>query len=178
MPQLLESIVRQIDAVALIDIGIVALLIYGLFSLIRGTRAVSLVIGVTVLFAVYAIAVLAGGAGALLLTPVAATVGASGGVFGILGAALFLERRGINVVGGFAFAVVAFNIVFSFAIPNVSIGGHLGGLVGGLAAAFVLSGFGRGHAAYQRIRPLEAVGLAALVFVALALAYARVRGLA
>jgi diadenylate cyclase len=57
MPQLLESIVRQIDAVALIDIGIVALLIYGLFSLIRGTRAVSLVIGVTVLFAVYAMAV-------------------------------------------------------------------------------------------------------------------------
>ncbi len=58
MPQLLESILRQIDAVALIDIGIVALLIYGLFSLIRGTRAVSLVIGVTVLFAVYAMAVL------------------------------------------------------------------------------------------------------------------------
>jgi diadenylate cyclase len=57
MPQLLESIVSQIDAVALIDIGIVALLIYGLFSLIRGTRAVSLVIGVTVLFAVYAVAV-------------------------------------------------------------------------------------------------------------------------
>ena len=128
--------------------------------------------------AVYAIAVVAGAAGALLLTPVAATVGASGGVFGILGAALFLERRGINVVGGFAFAVVAFNIVFSFAIPNVSIGGHLGGLAGGLAAAFVLSGFGRGHAAYQRIRPFEAAGILALVIAALALAYVRVRGLA
>src|SRR5881409_4458191 len=56
MPQLLASIVDQIDLTALIDIGITALLIYWLFSLIRGTRAVSLVIGVSVLFAVYAAA--------------------------------------------------------------------------------------------------------------------------
>src|SRR3954454_12082082 len=56
MPQLLASIVNQIDLTALIDIGITALLIYWLFSLIRGTRAVSLVIGVSVLFAVYAAA--------------------------------------------------------------------------------------------------------------------------
>ena len=56
MPQLLRSIVDQIDLTSLIDIGITALLIYWLFSLIRGTRAVSLVIGVSVLFAVYAAA--------------------------------------------------------------------------------------------------------------------------
>jgi diadenylate cyclase len=56
MPQLFASIVNQIDLTALIDIGITALLIYWLFSLIRGTRAVSLVIGVSVLFAVYAAA--------------------------------------------------------------------------------------------------------------------------
>src|SRR3954451_6861152 len=53
---LLESIINQIDLTALIDIGITALLIYWLFSVIRGTRAVSLVIGVSVLFAVYAAA--------------------------------------------------------------------------------------------------------------------------
>jgi diadenylate cyclase len=56
MPQPLASIVGQIDLTSLVDIGITALLIYWLFSLIRGTRAVSLVIGVTVLFAVYAAA--------------------------------------------------------------------------------------------------------------------------
>src|SRR5213083_904063 len=56
MPQLLQSIVGQIGLTSLIDIGITALLIYWLFSLIRGTRAVSLVIGVSVLFAVYAAA--------------------------------------------------------------------------------------------------------------------------
>src|SRR3954465_3825224 len=56
MPQLLQSIVGQINLTGLIDIGITAVLIYWLFSLIRGTRAVSLVIGVSVLFLVYAAA--------------------------------------------------------------------------------------------------------------------------
>jgi len=56
MRQLLESILEQITPNALLDIAIVSLLLYWLFSLIRGTRAVRLVIGVTVLFAVYAAA--------------------------------------------------------------------------------------------------------------------------
>ncbi len=56
MPQLIESILDQVRPTALLDIGITALLIYWLFSLIRGTRAVRLVIGVTVLFLVYAVA--------------------------------------------------------------------------------------------------------------------------
>ena len=51
MPQLLESILDQVRLTTLLDIGITALLIYWLFSLIRGTRAVRLVIGVSVLFA-------------------------------------------------------------------------------------------------------------------------------
>ena len=56
MTQLLESVFDQVKPSTVIDVGITALLIYWLFSLIRGTRAVRLVIGVTVLFAVYAIA--------------------------------------------------------------------------------------------------------------------------
>jgi diadenylate cyclase len=56
MPPLIESILDQITPNALLDIAIVSLLLYWLFSLIRGTRAVRLVIGVTVLFAVYAAA--------------------------------------------------------------------------------------------------------------------------
>ncbi|TMG21923.1 MAG: TIGR00159 family protein [Chloroflexi bacterium] len=56
MAQLLQSILDQVRPTTLIDIGITALLIYWLFSLIRGTRAVRLVIGVSVLFLVYAAA--------------------------------------------------------------------------------------------------------------------------
>ena len=53
MPEILQSILDQVRPTTMLDIGITALLIYWLFSLIRGTRAVSLVIGVTVLFLVY-----------------------------------------------------------------------------------------------------------------------------
>ena len=56
MLQLLQSIGDQIRPSTVVDISITALLIYWLFSLIRGTRAVRLVIGVSVLFAVYAAA--------------------------------------------------------------------------------------------------------------------------
>jgi len=56
MPQLIASILDQVRPTTILDIGITALLIYWLFSLIRGTRAVRLVIGVSVLFAVYFVA--------------------------------------------------------------------------------------------------------------------------
>ena len=57
MTELLGSILDQVSLTTVIDIGITALLIYWLFSLIRGTRAVRLVIGVSVLIVVYALAV-------------------------------------------------------------------------------------------------------------------------
>jgi diadenylate cyclase len=56
MPQAIQSILDQVRLTTLVDIGITAVLIYWLFSLIRGTRAVRLVIGVSVLFLVYAAA--------------------------------------------------------------------------------------------------------------------------
>jgi diadenylate cyclase len=56
MQQALQSIIDQIRLTTLVDIGITSVLIYWLFSLIRGTRAVRLVIGVGILFVVYAAA--------------------------------------------------------------------------------------------------------------------------
>ena len=56
MPQLFVSILEQASPTAVLDIGITALLFYWLFSLIRGTRAVTLVIGVSVLVTVYFVA--------------------------------------------------------------------------------------------------------------------------
>ena len=57
MPEILQSTLQGVSVTTIVDIGITALLIYWLFSLIRGTRAVTLVIGVSVLFVVYALAV-------------------------------------------------------------------------------------------------------------------------
>jgi diadenylate cyclase len=51
-----ESLVRQVTLSTVLDIAITALFIYWVFSLIRGTRAVTLVIGVSILLGVYALA--------------------------------------------------------------------------------------------------------------------------
>ena len=53
----LPPVFDQIDLTTIVDIGITALLIYWLFKLIRGTRAVRLVIGVSVLVLFYGLAV-------------------------------------------------------------------------------------------------------------------------
>ncbi len=60
MPELIGSILEQVRLTTLLDIAITSLLIYWLFSLIRGTRAVRLVIGVSVLIVVYVLAVALG----------------------------------------------------------------------------------------------------------------------
>ena len=57
MDQLIELVKGfEVQPVAILDIALTALLIYFLFSLIRGTRAVRLVIGVTVLYVIYVVA--------------------------------------------------------------------------------------------------------------------------
>ncbi len=89
--------------------------------------------------ALYFASLLAGSFGALRLNPNAGTVGASGAVFGLMGAAFVLQRaRGIDPMQSGIGPVILFNLVLSFVIPNISIGGHLGGLVGGAAAAFAM----------------------------------------
>ena len=128
--------------------------------------------------AIYAISILAGSAGALVFAPIDVTVGASAGVFGILGAGLVLERRGIDVFGGAALAVVVFNLALTFILNNISIGGHIGGLVGGALAIFILSRFGQAHAAYARLTVTTVGGLVLLAVASVAIAYARVRGYA
>jgi membrane associated rhomboid family serine protease len=112
-------------------------------------------IGSTRMLAIYTAAVLWGSVGALLLSPDAFTVGASGGVFGLMAALLVLsQQRGMETMGSSIGFLLLLNLGITFAVPGISIGGHLGGLVGGAAAAFALSGFGRGSMAYGRPNPL------------------------
>lgn len=85
----------ELQPVAILDIGVVALLIYGLFSLIRGTRAVRLVIGVTVLYAVY---VVAQALGLKLLSQILQ----AGAVVGLLAIVVVFQpelRRGLERIG-------------------------------------------------------------------------------
>ena len=81
---------------------------------------------------VYVTSLLAGAAGVMLVDPRAPTVGASGAIFGLMGAAVALQRsRGIDPWRGGLGTLVLVNVAFTFLVPGISIGGHLGGLVGG-----------------------------------------------
>ena len=130
----------------------------------------------------YLVAGLAGSAGALVAAPTIPVVGASGAIFGILGAMLILEWQATGRLGGNAMTLIVINLVIGFAFNgaggNISIGGHIGGLIGGILATLAYARWGKGHAAYGR---LGAAGLAGLVVVAVAsvaISYWRVRGLA
>jgi membrane associated rhomboid family serine protease len=141
-------------------------------------RPLEALLGKARFLAVYFLSILCGSAGALLVSPDVATIGASGAVFGILGAGLVLERNRINVFGGSALFVVILNLAFTFTVSYVSIGGHVGGLIGGALTVLVLSHFGRGHAVYGRLDFVSIAGLVAIAAGSLVISYLRVRGYA
>jgi membrane associated rhomboid family serine protease len=88
---------------------------------------------------IYLVSLLAGSFGALVVTPHAVTVGASGAIFGLLGAGVvILRNRGIDPMQSGLPLWIGINLVFSFAVPGISIGGHIGGLIGGALAAILL----------------------------------------
>ena len=121
-------------------------------------------IGAWRMLVIYFSAVLWGSFGAVLLSPHSLTVGASGGVFGLMAAYLVIERqRGMAVLTSGIGMVLILNLVITFAMPGISIGGHLGGIVGGALAALVLSGFGKGHIAYGKVSPQMALSLVAVL---------------
>jgi membrane associated rhomboid family serine protease len=121
----------------------------------------------------YAVSGLAGSAGALLLSPEAVTVGASGAVFGLFGAGFVLERQA-GIRGGPVMGAIVLNLAFTFLIPGISIGGHLGGLAGGALAMLALSRFGRGHALYGRLGAVGVAGVVAVGVLSVAVAYFQV----
>jgi membrane associated rhomboid family serine protease len=127
----------------------------------------------------YFVSGLAGSAGALLQAPTTPVVGASGAIFGILGAMLVLEYQTTGRLTGNAMTWIVINLVIGF-MPgtNISWGGHLGGLVGGILVTLAYGRWGRGHAAYGRLGLGGVLGLVLVAVASLALAYWKVRGYA
>ena len=89
-----------------------------------------------------------------------------------------LERQGTYVLGGAALPLLIVNLAFSFAVPGISIGGHLGGAAAGALCILALSRLGKGSAAYRRIDLLSVVSLLAIGAISVAIAYWKVRGYA
>ena len=113
--------------------------------------------------ALYFASLLMGSLGVMLLSPEKTTLGASGAVFGLLGAAfMLLRRQGVDPMQTFIGPILILNIIITFAYSNtISVGGHLGGLAGGGLAALVII-----WAEDRRSPTLGTVGCVALAVLA------------
>jgi membrane associated rhomboid family serine protease len=130
----------------------------------------------------YVVSGLAGSAGALVAAPAIYTVGASGAIFGILGAMLILEWQATGRIGGNALTLIVINLAIGYAYNgaggNISIGGHVGGLIGGILATLAFARYGRGHAAYGRLGLAGVAGLVVVAVASVLISYWKVRGYA
>lgn len=87
----------------------------------------------------YFASLLGGSLGALMLQPNGLTGGASGAVFGLMAAAAIgMHRRGVNVFKTGIGTILILNLVITFTIPGISVGGHLGGAIAGALSGFVI----------------------------------------
>ena len=88
---------------------------------------------------IYGVSLLAGSFGALILSPNSLTAGASGAIYGLMGAFFAAGRtQGISVRQSPLFGILLLNLLLTFGLGGLSIGGHLGGLAGGVLTGWVL----------------------------------------
>lgn len=114
-------------------------LLFNMLVLYLLGRRLEHTVGPALLAGTYVVSLLGGSAGALLHRPDVAAVGASGAVYGVMGAAYVVEYlRGGNPWRDGLGSLIIINVIISFLIPGISIGGHLGGLAAGVAVGFAI----------------------------------------
>jgi membrane associated rhomboid family serine protease len=102
-------------------------------------RSLEATLGPLRFLALYLVAGVGGNVAAYLFSnPAAATAGASTAIFGLF-AALFVIMRRLGRDTSTVIPILVVNLVFTFAVPGISIAGHLGGMVTGAAMALVLA---------------------------------------
>ena len=112
---------------------------------------------------IYFVSLLAGSFGALLLEPTSPTVGASGAIFGLMAAtAVVMRSRGMSIMESGLGIWIVLNLVITFSVPNISIGGHLGGFVGGGVAAIIMFELGDRVRLPEPVLALVCAGMAAV----------------
>ncbi len=132
-------------------------------------------LGTVRFLAVYFAALLAGAFGALLVTdPFVSTLGASGAIFGLVGAAFVIARgRGMSALAGELGFLIVINLVLTFGVSGISVGGHVGGLVAGVLCGLVIVAGERGQlGAHHRQAELGLIAAIAVISVFGALAVA------
>jgi membrane associated rhomboid family serine protease len=116
---------------------------------------------------IYGVSLVGGSFGALVMDPNAVTVGASGAVFGLMGAGILAMRaRGIDPMQSGLGMTLLINLALPFLLPslNISIGGHIGGLIAGGIVGYLM--FETAERRRLALRPV----LAASVVIGIAIA--------
>lgn len=131
-------------------------------------------IGSARFLAIYFASLFAGSFGALAFAPDTLSIGASGAVFGILGATFVIARhRRIDGLASSVMFLIVLNLAISIGVPGISIGAHVGGLVAGLLGGLVVAAGERGKLGRNRLVAelvvLAVIGVASIV-LALAVA--------
>jgi membrane associated rhomboid family serine protease len=115
----------------------------------------------------YAVSLLGGSLGALLLDFSSPAVGASGAAFGLLvGGILLMRSRGIDPMNSGLVLTLVLNLAITFIIPGISIGAHIGGIIAGGIGAVLLFEVG------ERQRGMRTAALAVTVLLGVLIAAA------
>ncbi|MEQ1787342.1 MAG: rhomboid family intramembrane serine protease [Acidimicrobiales bacterium] len=93
---------------------------------------------------VYAVSLLTGSLGVMLVSPSGLTMGASGAVFGLMGFAFMaLRARGVDPFSTGLGGTIMLNLLITFTLSRyISVGGHIGGLIGGALCGWILTDLG------------------------------------
>jgi len=133
-------------------------------------------IGTTRFVFLYFASLLAGSFVALLFEPNAVSAGASGAIFGVLGATFVIARgRKLDAIAGQIGILILINLVFTFSDGAISVGAHVGGLVCGVLCGFVIVAGERGvfgHGTSRDRLAIEAGIMAAIGVLSFVLALA------
>ena len=134
-----------------LHIGFVHILMNMVALFYLGT-AIERIFGRTRFLVIYFLGGIAGSI-ASFATSISISAGASGAIFGLFGALLFFgliykdvfkETMGMNIV-----FILVLNLVIGFSIPEIDMGAHLGGLLGGFLIAACLHVPSKKNAKYQ-----------------------------
>ena len=162
-----------------LSLGHIGLNMLGLWSI---GRAVENYLGPVRFGLIYFVSGLAGSAGSLIWSPLTPAAGASGAIFGILGAMLIIEWTLTGRLGGQAATwiaiLLAYGVYSNLTGGNIGVAAHVGGLVGGVLSTLALANWHHGKAAFGRIGVTGVVGLAVVAALSIAISYWQVRGLA
>ena len=163
LPGFADGAYWQLVSAGFMHVSVVHLA-FNMFALGGIGSQLELALGRARFLALYFLSLLSGSAVVLWAAPeYQMTVGASGAIYGLFAALLIVALQ----VGGDVrqlLVLIGINVFLTFAIPNISWQGHLGGFLGGAAIAAALV-----YAPRQRRTPIQ---VGALVVVAILIAVA------